>query len=112
MPRFRTLLMALAAVAALAAPAAADEIVFKEDYGDGKKVECQIYKEADGYIHYIDIKKDQDAGCSREIVESVTRSEKPLIDVEAFFKRKAAEAKDKAVADAALAKAEEFRKAE
>jgi hypothetical protein len=106
------LLLAAAALAAPAVPAAADEIVFKEDYGDGKKVECQIYKEDADYIHYIDIKKDQDAGCAREIVESITRGEKPLVDVEAFFKRKAAETKDKAAADAALAKAEEFRKAE
>ena len=104
--------VAPAAQTAPAEPAAGDEIVFKEDYGDGRKVRCQIYKDAGDYIHYIDIKKDMDAGCSREIVESVARGEKPLVDVEAFFKRKAAEAKDKAVADAALAKAEEFRRAE
>ena len=105
------LIAGLAVAAALACAAYGDEITFKKDYG-GETVQCQIYKEADDYIHYIDIKKDQDAGCSREIVEKVVKGEKPLVDVQAFFLRKAAEAKDKTAADAAKAKAEEFRKDE
>ena len=109
MLRSALLLGVLGAVAGLAP---ADEIIFKQDYGDGKSVQCQVYKETEDYIHYIDIKKDQDAGCSREIVEKVVKSEKSLVDVQAFFLRKAAEAKDKTAADAAKAKAEEFRKAE
>ena len=103
------LIAGLAVAAALACAAYGDEITFKKDYG-GETVQCQIYKEADDYIHYIDIKKDQDAGCARDIVEKITRSEKPLVDVEAWFLKKAAEAKDKAAADAARAKAEEVRK--
>ncbi len=101
--------LALAA-ALLAGSAFADEIVFKKEYG-GETVKCQIYKETDDYIHYIDIKKDQDAGCARSIVEKIVRDEKPLVDVQAFFLRKAEEAKDKVAADAARAKAEEARKA-
>jgi hypothetical protein len=105
----RTLFGCLAALA-LAGSALADEITFKKEYG-GETVQCQIYKETDDYINYIDIKKDMDAGCARSIVEKVTRGEKPLVDAEAFFLRKAGEAKDKTAADAARAKAEEVRKA-
>ncbi|HOX07272.1 MAG TPA: hypothetical protein PK280_12785 [Planctomycetota bacterium] len=94
----------------LAGSALADEITLKKEFG-GDVIQCQIYKETDEYINYIDIKKDQDAGCARSIVEKVTKSDKPLVDVEAFFLRKAGEAKDKTSADAARAKAEEARKA-
>jgi len=107
MCRIATLCMAAAAL--LAGVALADEITFKKDYG-GETVQCQIYKETDDYINYIDIKKDMDAGCAKSIVEKVVKGEKPLVDVEAFFLKKAGEAKDKTAADAAKAKAEEARK--
>lgn len=108
----RRLLIALAATGLLAAAASADEIIFKQDYGDGKSVKCQIYKEDADYIHYIDVQKDQDAGCARSIVEKIVYSDEKLVDVKAFFERKAAEAKDQAAAEAARTKAEEVRKAE
>ena len=105
----RIVVLSAAAAALFAGTAAADEITFKKEFG-GETVQCQIYKETDDYINYIDVKKDMDAGCAKSIVEKVTRSEKPLMDVEAFFLKKADEAKDKTTADAARAKAEEVRK--
>lgn len=67
------LTLSLVILVAVAGLAPADEIIFKQDYGDGKSVQCQVYKETEDYIHYIDIKKDQDAGCSKAIVEKVVQ---------------------------------------
>jgi hypothetical protein len=86
-----------------------DEIVFKKEYG-GEKIKCEIYKETDDYIYYIDIKKQMQCGCSRDIVEKVTKVEEPLIDVEAFFLKKAKASKDKRAREKAEAIAAELRK--
>jgi hypothetical protein len=106
----RIAVLSFTAAALFAGAALADEITFKKEYG-GETVQCQIYKETDDYINYIDIKKDMDAGCARSIVEKVVKGDKPLVDVEAFFLKKAGETKDKTAADAARAKAEEARQA-
>jgi len=101
--------LAAAVPALLAAGARADEIVFKEDFGGGR-VKCEIYKETDDYIHYIDVARKMDCGCSREIVAKVVKEEGELIDVEEFFLKKAREAKDAKVREAAEKTAEELRK--
>lgn len=90
--------------------ARADEIVFKKEFGGGK-VKCQIYKEEDGYIHYIDVDRKMDCGASREIVEKITKSKKPLLDVEAFFLKRAKEAKGEKARAKAAEIAAELRKA-
>jgi hypothetical protein len=102
-------ILAAAAPALFAAGALADEIVFKEEFGGGK-VKCEIYKEDDDYIHYIDIEKKMDCGCSREIVAKVIKEEGELIDVEEFFLKKARAAKDAKGREAAEKIAEELRK--
>lgn len=107
----RALFAGLVLATFAAGSALADEIVLKKEFG-GDKIKCQIYKETDDYINYIDLKTDQDAGCARSIVEKVTKSDAPLIDVEAWFLKKAADSKDKDAAEAARAKAEEYRKAQ
>jgi hypothetical protein len=89
--------------------ARADEIVFKKEFGGGK-VKCEIYKEDKDYIHYIDVKRKMDCGCSKEIVEKVVREKKPLINVEQFFLQKAKDAKGKKAREKAQAIAEELRK--
>lgn len=106
----RLAFLAALAGAALWSGARADEIVFKKEFGGGK-VKCQIYKEEDGYIHYIDADRKMDCGCSREIVEKITKSKKPLIDVEAFFLKRAREAKGEKARAKAAKIAEELRKA-
>ncbi len=95
---------------ALASSVRADEIVFKKEFGGGK-VKCQIYKEEDGYIHYIDVDRKMDCGAAREIVEKITKSKKPLLDVEAFFLKRAKEAKGEKAREKAAKIAEELRKA-
>ena len=91
------------------AGACGDEIIFKEKFGGGK-VKCEIYKEDEDYIHYIDIKKKMDCGCSREIVAEIVREDGELIDVEKFFLDKAREAKDEQAREKAEKLAEELRK--
>jgi hypothetical protein len=92
-----------------AAGGRADEIVFKKEFGGGK-VKCEIYKEEDDYIHYIDIKRKMACGCSKEIVEKIVREKKDLIDVEEFFLKKAKEAKDEKARQKAAKIAAELRK--
>jgi hypothetical protein len=89
--------------------ARADEIVFKEEFG-GEKVKCEIYKEDKKYIHYIDVKKKMDCGCSKEIVAKIKREDKQLIDVEQFFLKKAKDAKDRKAREKAEKIAGELRK--
>jgi len=98
-----------AAACGLPAGAGADEIVLKKEFG-GEKIKCEIYKESDDYIHYIDVKKKMDCGCSKEIIAKITRVEKPLIDVEAFFVKKAKNSKDKRAREKAEKLAAELRK--
>ncbi|MHC4914866.1 MAG: hypothetical protein ACYTGB_05185 [Planctomycetota bacterium] len=88
---------------------AADEIVFKKQFGGGK-VKCEIYKEDDDYIHYVDVERKMDCGCSREIVEKIVKEPGELLDVEEFFVQKAKEAKDAKAREKAELIAEELRK--
>jgi uncharacterized protein with FMN-binding domain len=90
--RTRTILLSVLVPASISA-ACADEIVLKQEFG-GEKIKCEIYKEDDKYIHYIDIKKKMAAGCSKEIIAKITREDKPLIDVAEFFRAKAKEARN------------------
>ena len=108
----RTVALAALAGAALAwaGPARGDEIVFKKEFGGGK-VKCEIYKEDDDYVHYVDVEKKMASGAAKEIIEKIVRQKKPLIDVEAFFLKKAKEAKGKAAREKAAAIAAELRKA-
>ncbi len=101
-------LMAVVACGAFSS-ARGDEILLKEEFG-GEKIKCEIYKETDDYIYYIDVKKKMDCGCSKDIVAKVTRVKKPLIDVEAFFVKKAKESKDKRAREKAEGLAAELRK--
>jgi hypothetical protein len=106
---FAAYILAAAAPALLAAGALADEIVFKAEFGGGK-VKCEIYREDDDYIRYIDVEKKMDCGCSREIVEKVVKEPGELLDVEEFFLKKAREAKDGKTREAAEKIAEELRR--
>lgn len=103
------LLLGLACLPAFCVSSMADEIVFKKEHGGGR-VKCEIYREDDEYLRYIDIKKNEDCGCSREIVAEVIKEPGELIDVEEFFRKKAEKAQDEAGRERALATAEELRR--
>ena len=81
----RTYLLGFCALAAAAASAHADEIVFK----DGTTVRCEIYRETEDYVHYIDPAKDMCCGASKRIIQEVRHEDEPVVDVEAFLERKA-----------------------
>jgi len=81
----RMCILGLCAFAAAAAAAHADEIVFK----DGTTVRCEIYRETEDYVHYIDPAKDMCCGASKRIIQEVRREDEPVVDVEAFLERKA-----------------------
>ncbi len=108
----RQAITSIALICAALCPArlsAADEIVFKKEFGGGK-VKCEIYKEDEGYIHYVDVERKMDCGCSREIVEKIVKEPGELINVEEFFVQKAKDAKDAKAREKAELIAAELRK--
>lgn len=83
----RACTVCIAAAAVLIGAARADEIVFKDETA----VRCEIYRETEDYVHYIDPAKDMCCGASKLIIKEVRHEDEPVVDVEAFLKRKAEE---------------------
>jgi hypothetical protein len=91
--RLLSSVLLLAMFSSLAGLARADVIFFKKEFGGGQ-VKCEIYKEEQEYIYYVDIKRNMDCGCARQIIDKIEYDEKDLINVEEFFEKKALAAKD------------------
>ncbi len=103
MKRLVSLILLLTVFSSFAGLARADVIFFKKEFGGGQ-VKCEIYKEEQEYIYYVDIKRNMDCGCARQIIDKIEYDEKDLINVEEFFEKKALAAKD----DDARRKAEDI----
>lgn len=61
----------------------ADDILLQ----NGKTIRCQVYKETDETVFYVDAAKDECGQVARKDVQKIEKSEKPVVDLKAFLER-------------------------